>query len=430
MLPSQVFHRPDRDSAGAVCLAEGRRAASAPERRGDRGAVIVHVAVAMAGLLAFSALTIDLGTVWVVRAQVQNAADAAALAGAVSLAYVSPDPDHAAAAAQAIAQQHSVWGETLGAASVSTTAGPCPAGAPATSGECMSVAVTRGTATGTPLPVFFSRMFGAVSPEVRASASAKVLLGNAATCPRPLAIPDRWIDSYDETPPEDSVWRDDDLYARYDNTGALNIFPPATPDSYSPPSDSGPGTGLTVSDFRGVRITRDVIEANEGRPLRAGQMLALDFLNEGSFEQRILAYRDNVAACNGEPLSIGATVATLSPHRDSYTNVPLRNLIDSDRGAYWDDVSQSIRGSAFPVSPRLITIAVIDPDAFSSQNRPPGTDPQVVVRNLVGLFVEDSFGDDYATVRGVLVPMAGSYDPSAPTITDQATFLRTVALVR
>ena len=52
-----------------------------------RGAVLVHVAVAIIGLLAFSALTIDYGVMWMSRRQAQNAADAAALAGALSLAF-------------------------------------------------------------------------------------------------------------------------------------------------------------------------------------------------------------------------------------------------------------------------------------------------------------------------------------------------------
>src|SRR3712207_6859544 len=39
---------------------------------GERGAVLVHVAVAMTGLLAFSALSIDLGTMWVARAQLDR----------------------------------------------------------------------------------------------------------------------------------------------------------------------------------------------------------------------------------------------------------------------------------------------------------------------------------------------------------------------
>ncbi len=33
-------------------------------------------------------------------------------------------------------------------------------------------------------------------------------------------------------------------------------------------------------------------------------------------------------------------------------------------------------------------------------------------------------------MRGVIVPLAGSFDPDAPQLTQQSTFLRTVAIVR
>ena len=58
-----------------------------PVAGSDRGAVLVHVALAMLVLIAFSALAIDYGALLVSRSQAQNAADAAALAGASSLAF-------------------------------------------------------------------------------------------------------------------------------------------------------------------------------------------------------------------------------------------------------------------------------------------------------------------------------------------------------
>ena len=48
-------------------------------RERERGAVLVHVAVTLVGLVAFSALTIDYGVLWTSRRQAQNAADAGAL---------------------------------------------------------------------------------------------------------------------------------------------------------------------------------------------------------------------------------------------------------------------------------------------------------------------------------------------------------------
>ena len=50
------------------------------ERR--RGATMIVVLGALVSLIAVSSLAIDLGIVWAARTQLQNAADAAALAGA------------------------------------------------------------------------------------------------------------------------------------------------------------------------------------------------------------------------------------------------------------------------------------------------------------------------------------------------------------
>lgn len=414
MLPSHVVRRPAR---------------SAARRRGDRGAVLVHAAVAMMGLLAFSALSIDLGTLWVARAQAQNAADAAALSGGVALAYTDPaDTAAAQAAARAIALEHRIWGEPIAPASLSMPA-DCPPDTPPGAGGCMNIVIERGTASGTPLPVFFSRLFGMGSTNLRASASAKVLLGNATPCPRPIAIPDRWI----ETHPTPDTWTDDDSYDRYDPSGIPIVLPPSVPDSYAPPDASAPGSGMTIADMRGVRITRTLADATTGQPLLAGHMIALDLARPGGHADAALRYEENLGSCRGLPMSIGETVPTVFPHRGYYTTTPILDLIGRDAGAYWDAGSQAIRGSdpQFVVSPRIVTVAVIDPDAFTQQNRSSGADPTVVIRNLIGLFLEEAWEAGGAVqVRGVIVPMAGAYDGDAPSLTDQSTFLRTVALVR
>ena len=51
----------------------------------ERGAVIIHVAIALIALLGFTAVIVDYGAMWVARSQAQAAADAGALAGALTL---------------------------------------------------------------------------------------------------------------------------------------------------------------------------------------------------------------------------------------------------------------------------------------------------------------------------------------------------------
>lgn len=60
--------------------------------RQRKGAILVLFAITFPFLMAFSAIAIDLGTVYVQRVHLQNAADAAALAGAYQLGDSSDDP--------------------------------------------------------------------------------------------------------------------------------------------------------------------------------------------------------------------------------------------------------------------------------------------------------------------------------------------------
>src|SRR5687768_9062137 len=80
----------------------------------ERGATLVHVAIMLLGLFAFTGFVIDYGQYWVARRQAQNAADAAAHAGAVGLAFDSLDKTAAGPAYQSafeVATSHAVWSE-------------------------------------------------------------------------------------------------------------------------------------------------------------------------------------------------------------------------------------------------------------------------------------------------------------------------------
>ena len=77
----------------------------------DRGAVLIQTAIAMIALMAFSAFAVDYGVLWSARRQAQNAADAAAMAGAISMGFVDMD-DQARARQSALdaAAQNLIWG--------------------------------------------------------------------------------------------------------------------------------------------------------------------------------------------------------------------------------------------------------------------------------------------------------------------------------
>ncbi len=159
--------------------------------------MLVHVAIALVGLMAFSAFVIDYGVMWAARRQAQNAADAAALAGAISLAYVDfNNQDLARQSALAVAAQNEVWGEAPDITAADVTFPACPPGSPgAGTNSCIRVDVFRNQrAGGNPLPTFFGKLVGVDEQGVRATATAEALFGNSTDCVKPFAIPDKWLE--------------------------------------------------------------------------------------------------------------------------------------------------------------------------------------------------------------------------------------------
>ena len=164
-----------------------------PHLASERGAVLVHVAIALIGLMAFSTFVIDYGIMWTARRQAQNSADAAAMAGAISLAYVDfDDQAQARQAALDVAVLNNIWGTDPDITPADVTFPVCPPGSPgAGTNSCIRVDVFRNQrAGGNPLPVFFGRLVGVPNQGVQATATAEALFGNTTDCVKPFAIPD------------------------------------------------------------------------------------------------------------------------------------------------------------------------------------------------------------------------------------------------
>src|SRR5262245_60695961 len=89
--------------------------------RDDRGAIMIHVALALLALIAFSTFVIDMGVMWVSRRQAQNAADAGALAGAVSLMKDGGSTTEAAKSALQWTNNNAIFGAPNSAANVRVT---------------------------------------------------------------------------------------------------------------------------------------------------------------------------------------------------------------------------------------------------------------------------------------------------------------------
>jgi Flp pilus assembly protein TadG len=136
-----------------------RRAPRASSLRDERGAVGVIVAVAMVALCGFAAVSIDVGALYVERAQLQNGADAAALALAQDCA------DGSCTGTTATARQFANANATDGAANVAVpTLG------------ANSVTVTTSTREGDgagALALTFAPVLGIDEKTVAASATAR-----------------------------------------------------------------------------------------------------------------------------------------------------------------------------------------------------------------------------------------------------------------
>ncbi|MCH7768072.1 MAG: hypothetical protein IH828_03965 [Nitrospinae bacterium] len=147
-----------------------------PRLLGQRGNVIVLVTVLLAVLLAFAGLVIDLGHLFVVRSTLHNAADAASLAAVSSLTY---GPDEVRKQAQLLAQQHNVGGTPVALVLADIELGTWEIGtkeftvlAPAEEANADSVRVTaqRSKDRNDPISLFFMRIFGHETSDVRVMA--------------------------------------------------------------------------------------------------------------------------------------------------------------------------------------------------------------------------------------------------------------------
>jgi hypothetical protein len=142
-----------------------------------RGAIIVFVVVSMVVLLGCAALTIDVGYIYNARADLQNTADASALAAAWAL----PNQSGARDAAVEYAERNAAhYGSVLNDSDLSfghwnAAAGTFTAGEPPFNAAHVVVRCSNGN--GNPLQLFFAPILGISMTEVSASATA---LGQAA----------------------------------------------------------------------------------------------------------------------------------------------------------------------------------------------------------------------------------------------------------
>lgn len=438
--------------------------------RNDRGAVLVHVAVAMVALLGVSALAIDAGVRWVARGQAQNAADAGALAGAVGLAFDDPNDftqtGMGAQSARGYALANLVWGQA-GAVDV-TISGAIPPCA-AEGDVCVKVDVFRNQDRNTALPTFFAQILNIREQGVVATATAQVRIGTATECLRPWAIVDRWDEV--DGPEPDYPGTDPDFVP---STSTFDRYPSPwnrspEPDLYVPPTADSPGTGWTLADY-GQQFT---IKTCGGQDVSSGWYRQIDLPRTDGNNQGGQAYGENIVSCNGYPVAIadpatqcpsGSAISTLEEKiywaargcvrvqtgcDQGNTRAGIVELYGRDPGAHWvptlDGGRGGIGGSSHTPSPRIVPIGVMDIDLFLAADPQGSTDSAKLV-NIFGFFIEgmgrldqdgnlqfdpgDPLRQNADIVVGRLVTLPGLTLAGGPSIDPNAAFLRTILLRR
>ena len=411
-------------------------------RHSERGAILLHVAVAMITLIAFLTFVVDYGVMWVGRRQAQNAADAGALAGAIAMAFDNngwtdrSPTGPARLAARQMATTNQIWrqaGDVQIATDVVFTGAPadmCPADANGIT-PCIRVDVYRNVNRGNPLPAIFGRTVGLTTQGVRATATARVAIADSSNCMKPWAIPDKWIDNHDVTNPVETnppVWTEDDRFDLHD--GNNNNGPPLpNPDVYVPPSQNGTGSGFTVAADLGTRVVLKT--GSPGSSLSPGVFHPIRLPRFDGGSQGGDDYRTNIASCTGLPVSIGDTLESENGNMIGPTRQGVNDLIAQDPNAQWDTGSNSVINScatATPscgTSPRVVPIPVFDTATFYTTRRQ-GL-PQFEVVNILGFFIDRMQGND---VVGYITEAPGTVRSATAPIDPRASFLSQIQLIR
>ena len=375
--------------------------------RDESGMTYVFVGLGFMAFLGASMLAIDVGMLMTARNQAQNSADAAALAGATSLAFDSWDDRSASGPAVTNAIAAGQANQVM-RAMVSVTPPDITFPLSPTTGQANRVRATvwRSSARGNPLPTFIARYFGMATASVGAVATAEASPANAMTCVKPFTIPDKWTEN--QTAP----WDPTDGFSRYDKKG--NVIPNA--DVYVP-AFNGSGqanagyTGYNNEANRGVRL---VLRSGQGTQIQSSFYFSLAMIGDTGGDD----YRWNIGNCNHSIYHWGDALTQEPGDKEGPTIQGVLELIARDPNAYWDDSINGIRASNYgngQQSPRVFPIPLYDPDYYDD-GQAHGRVASLKTANWIGFFAEYISGSE---IHGRIIPIGGIRDktwngPGAP----------------
>jgi Flp pilus assembly protein TadG len=304
----------------------------------QKGSIMIMVAVSIVVILSFLILAVDMPMVMLAKTQLQNAADAGALAGAIAFANTPNSQGRPQKIANAQAEAITIAGldsaiQNNNRRPVAITAADVTVDA----GDTIWITTHRTHATGDALTQHFLKLVNPASDnltDVTAHAGALVASICGDTCMKPWCIPDRWND----TPSHDSIW-----------TPGRDIYDPVT-------------TGYTANTDAGTYILLKYTDWKAGN-FRPGWYGAVEYppVNRGNPDPGGNNYRNWIGGCEPYDVQIGDTLLILMGNKQGPTKQGLKDLIDLDPHAYWDPTTRQVLGSAFEVSPRCVRVPCFDP---------------------------------------------------------------------
>jgi len=263
---------------------------------------------------------------------------------------------------------------------------------------------------------------------VRAAACASCYAVCNVPCLKPWAIPDRWNDV--AVIPGYPSWALNGLWDRedYQDLNSNRRYDPGEPftdgnhnnkydQEYFDPVITGYNADATdpaniLNGNLGDTGLELVLKANKGTRPAPGQYFPIDFppVNKGNPISGASQYRANIAGCNtvnGVGVDQWDELVLEPGNMNGPTNQGMQDLVALDPSAYWDQASKAVRGSLFPISPRIVLIPIYDPRIPIVSGR-----RSVIVSKVVAFFIEQMTGN--GEVRGRFIKSAGLGAPCAP----------------
>lgn len=353
----------------------------------DRGTIILILAAGLVTFLGAAALSIDVGYLYVFKSQLQNAVDAAALAGAQGL-LAQPGEYSPNGQAMRLAMEY--------AAKNMVGKRPLTLSSSEISFPDQSVIKVEATRLA---PTFFGAIFGLRHVRVRAVAAARAAPATGGTGGwRPFMPPDQFahgsicVTPFDEAHgpfnPQPHLWngvRERDYYrspydARFD---AVDLS------GYRDCSFAAPTGFIAPRDVDGR-----LIELKANNPQLPGNFYAVAFSGRGAND-----YRSHIANGWNGTLSVGDYVTTEPGNMVGPTRQGVQELIAKDPSA------RLVRGASgwyvqsdlYPIneSPRIIPIPLFDPTSSSGGGR-----TTLRVSNIGAFFIT---GTDGRSVFGYFI---------------------------